>query len=202
MEQADVFPRRIRWLAIATGIASALALFPALLLQYSILLIAGGIIQPRFPSVGKWLVWVGAAGLSVMLVTYDVLFFPGPLPHPHYMRLTFSASTVLVVWCCVELVADGVKRMHASRSMVPVEPRPVSRGLWIFAIILSLWIGGGLLDWGWGFVHTPGAYHRLGDLYALAMSMIEAAIVIAFDISLIRRVVKLRRARGAGPPFR
>jgi hypothetical protein len=52
LDSADVFSPRMRWLAIATGIASALALFPVLDLLCPVLLIVGGIIQPRFPSTG------------------------------------------------------------------------------------------------------------------------------------------------------
>jgi len=190
MERTDVFPWRIRWLAIATGFAAALALFPALLLLDPALLIAGGIIQPRFPSAGKWLVWAGTAGLSVVLITYDVLIFPGPLPHPYYMRLTFSTSTILIAWCCVELVVDGVKRTRAWRSMPPVEPRPVSRSLWIFAAVLTLVIG-------WGAVQAPSGYRHSGSLSMLAMSLVDVVIVAASDISLIRRFLALRRTRRA-----
>ena len=49
MGQIDIFPERLRWVAIATGAASALALFPILFLLYPALLIVGGIIQPSFP---------------------------------------------------------------------------------------------------------------------------------------------------------
>jgi hypothetical protein len=55
MEQIDTFSARVRWLAIATGFASALALFPILALLYPALLIVGGIIQPRSPSAGRGL---------------------------------------------------------------------------------------------------------------------------------------------------
>jgi hypothetical protein len=64
MEQTEIFPKRIRGLAIATGIASGFALFPALLLQCPALLIVGGIIQPRFPRTGRWFVWAGAIALG------------------------------------------------------------------------------------------------------------------------------------------
>jgi hypothetical protein len=44
MEQTDIFSERIRRLAIATGIVSALALFPIFFLLYPALLIVGGMI--------------------------------------------------------------------------------------------------------------------------------------------------------------
>src|SRR5271156_2697418 len=119
MDGTAIFPKRIRWLAIATGVAAALALFPALLLQPPALLIVGGIIQPCFPGTGKWFVWAGAVLLAPALITYDVMLFPRPLLLPGYVWLTFPVSTILLVWCCVELVADGLKRMRAWRSMPP-----------------------------------------------------------------------------------
>ena len=73
MGQIDIFPERLRWVAIATGAASALALFPILFLLYPALLIVGGIIQPRFPSTGRRFVWAGALLLGPVLIMYDVM---------------------------------------------------------------------------------------------------------------------------------
>jgi hypothetical protein len=92
MEQTEIFPKRIRGLAIATGITSAFALFPVLLLQYPALLIVGGIIQPRFPSTGKWFVWAGAITLAPVLVTYDVMLFPHPFVQQGYVTLIFLTA--------------------------------------------------------------------------------------------------------------
>lgn len=192
-EQADILPRRIRWLAIATGVAASLALFPALLLFNPVLLTGGGIIQRRFPNAGKWLMWAGAAQLSVLLITYDVLFFPHPLPNPSYMRLTFSVATILVIWCDVEFVVDGLKRILAQRSMPPAEPRAVGRVEWIFAVIFSLLAS-------WETAWAPYAYRHSGSLSALAMPLVQAAIVVAFDISLMRRVAGIKRARRGEEP--
>jgi hypothetical protein len=115
MEQAHIFSGGIRRLAIATGIASALALFPILFLLYPPLLIAGGIIQPRSPATGKWFVWAGAASLWVVVIVYDVMIFQDlwrQTKVPEYMELAFSATTVLLIWCSVELPADALRRMR------------------------------------------------------------------------------------------
>ena len=203
MEQADIFSPRIRWLAVATGVASALALFPILFLVQPALLIAGGLMQPRFPTAGKWFVWVGAANLGVVMMMYDVMMFPHPwrqTKSPEYMVLTFSASTVLLVWCYVELVADALRRMRGRRAMAPAEPRPMSRGLWIFAAVLNLLLGWELLlGWGAaGWVLASSWYRYSVIFYNLAMPGRQAVIIVAaFDISLLWRVVKLRRARRA-----
>jgi len=59
------------------------------------------------------------------------------------------------------------------------------------AIALNLWLG-------WGLIGIISTYHGdAGGIYALAMAMVEAAIVIVFDGYLAWRVVKLRQARRA-----
>jgi hypothetical protein len=144
MEQADIFSERVRRLAIATGIVSALALFPIFFLLYPALLIVGGMIQPRYPTMGKWVVWAGVANLWVVVVLYDAMMSPHPWRQPKspvYMVVAFWATTLLLIWCSVELVVDDLKRMRARRSMPPVEVRPVSPGVWILAGVLSLFVG-------------------------------------------------------------
>ncbi|MGB8730990.1 MAG: hypothetical protein WCC99_07070 [Candidatus Sulfotelmatobacter sp.] len=100
MEQTDIFSDRIRRLAIATGIASALALFPILFLLYPALLIVGGMIHPRYPTTGKWFVWMGAASLWPVVIVYDVMMFQdlwGRTKSPEYMVLAFPVTTVLLM---------------------------------------------------------------------------------------------------------
>jgi hypothetical protein len=191
----EIFPQRIRMLAVAVGIASAFALFPVLLLLYPALLIVGGIIQPRFPSAGKWFVWAGAIMLGPVLVTYDVMLFPHPFVQPGYVTLIFlifPAATVLLLWCYAELVIDGVARMRARGSLPAAETHPVGWVAWIVAVALSLWMARGL----YGFL---GGYHS-GDhqgtpsvLVATAMMLSSVVIVLAFDVWLISRTVKSRR---------
>jgi hypothetical protein len=137
MEQADIFSRRIRWLAVAAGLASALALCPILFLFYPALLIVGAVIQPRFPRTGMWFVWAGAAEVCVVLIIYDSLLFPHRLSQPDYMTLTFSVSTILIMWCSAELVADGLNQLRIRRSMPHTKPSPVGWGEWIVALVLN-----------------------------------------------------------------
>jgi hypothetical protein len=182
MEKADIFPKKIRWLAIATGAASSLIFFPrGIFFLHPVLLIAGGIIQPRFPSMGRWFVWAGAAGLGVVVITYDILLFRHPLSYRDYVTLIFA--TILVLWCAAEFVADGRRRMRAH---TPV-PCPVSLAEWSFATILSLVVV-------WSATQAPAGYRHSGNFYVLAMSLVNLLIVLAFDLSLLRRVIKLRRA--------
>jgi hypothetical protein len=192
MEQTDISPRRIRWLAIATGVASALALFPILDLLFPALIIIGAVYQPRFPTTGKWFVWASAANLWPVVIVYDVMMFQdlwGKTKSPELMVLTFPGTTALLTWCSVELVRDGLKRVHARRSF---EPHPVSLSVWILAMALNLLLGWSTLGW----VRAPSQYRSPGNFYsALAMSVVLDLTVVAFDISLIWRVVKTRRLR-------
>jgi hypothetical protein len=187
----DIFSARIRWVAIATGVASALALFPALFLLPPALLIAGGLMQPRFPTTGKWFLWVGAANLWVLVIVYDGMMIQDSRGHtetPEYMLLTFLATTVLLIWCSVELVSDAIKRMSARRSMLPVDPRPIGRGLWVLAVVLNL----ALCRLAVGWILAPGWYGGPGGFYLLAMLLVQVTTLMAFDVWLMKRVLTSR----------
>ncbi|MFZ0950996.1 MAG: hypothetical protein WAN17_01950 [Candidatus Sulfotelmatobacter sp.] len=196
MEEPNILPKRVRRLAIATGIVSALALFPILFLLYPALLILGGIIQPRFPSTGRWLVWAGAAMLGAPLIVYDIMLFVRPEGRaPLNMTLTFPPATILLAWCYAELVANGVRRLRARRFRAPAESRPIGWGPWAVAALLTLYIAwdlGGLLGWYRGLND-----HRLdaGTRVAVSMHLVRLLIVVAFDISLVGRDVKVRKSR-------
>jgi hypothetical protein len=54
------------------------------------------------------------------VIEYDVMVFPHPWSQtkdPEYMVLPFAATTVLLAWFSVELVADALRRMRARRAM-------------------------------------------------------------------------------------
>ena len=68
----------------------ASALLPILFFLYPGLLIVGGIIQPRFPTAGKWFVWVGAASLWVDVIVYDEM--------NHHVKMYVYVLDVIVVW--------------------------------------------------------------------------------------------------------
>jgi hypothetical protein len=196
MEQTYIFSDRIRWLVIATGVASALAFLPIFAFLYPALLIVGGLIQPRYPNAGKWFVWAAAASLGVVVAHYDAMILPHPWHQPKYslyMVLTFSATTVLLVWCSAELVVDGLRNMWARHSMPPAEARPVSQGVWILAVVLNLLVVWEVTGW----MLAPNPHRPPVNFYTLGMPLVHTVIVMAFDISLMRRVVELRRTRSA-----
>jgi hypothetical protein len=199
MEQSDVFSRKIRWLAIAVGLSAA-ALFcflsPVAALVPALLPL-GAALQPSLPDPGKqivkWFIWVWAFGWSQGLAVLSFLMLNNTFPRTHYfvvLRVLSTLSALLILWWDIELIIDGVRRIQIWRSAPVQEPRPVSLGLWMFAVALNLWMGGGL-------VGMISIYRSVaGETYALAMSIVEALIVVAFDVYLTWRVAKLRRARG------
>lgn len=199
MEQHGVFSRKIRWLAIAVGLSAA-ALFSfwsPLAAFVPALLPLAAVLQPRLPDPGKrivkWFVWAWALGWSPGLVLVSFLMLNDLPHHPHdFVVLSVSSlmtlTALLILWWDIELIVDGTRRIRMWRSAPAQAPRRVSLGLWMFAVALNLWLG-------WGLIGMISTYHGdAGGIYALAMSMVEAVIVIAFDVYLTWRVVKLRRA--------
>ena len=194
MEQSHVFPRKIRWLAIAVGLsASALFCFlsPLAALVPALLPLAV-VLQPRLPDPGKhvtkWFVWLWAWGWSQGLIVLCFLML-NHLPHTHHflaLIVSSSISALLILWWDIELIVDGARQIRIWRAAQVQEPRPVGSGLWILAVAVNLWFG-------WGLARTISVYHGPSDLYALIMSIEESAIVVAFDIYLTWRVAKLRR---------
>jgi len=196
MEQRDVFSSKIRWLAIAVGLSAAAlsCLLSPLAAVIPALLPLGAALQPSLPDPGKWIVkwfiWAWALGWSPFLVGTSFLMLLNNLPHSRYfvvLRVLSTVSALLIVWWDIELIVDGARRTQIWRSTPVQEPRPVGLGLWILAVAVTLWFG-------WGLVRMISIYHGPSDLYALVMSILEVAIVVAFDIYLTWKVVKLRRA--------
>jgi hypothetical protein len=195
MELHDVFSRKIRWLAIAVGLSAA-ALFsflsPVAVVVPALLPLAAAL-QPSLPDLGKqivkWFIWVWAFGWSQGLVVLSFLMLSNNLPGTHYfvvLRTLSALSALLILWWDIELIIDAARRIRIWRSAPIREPRPVDLGLWILAVVLNFWVG-------WGLVNIVSIYHGVGDLYTLLISIVEALIVVAFDIYLTWRVVKLRR---------
>jgi hypothetical protein len=163
--------------------------------------IAAGYIQPRFPITGKWFVWAGAANRWPLVIVYDLMMFPNPwgqtkesvIQESVIMVVPFAVTTLLLRWCSVELVADGLKRMRALRSTTPpTEPHPVSLSIWILAAVLNLLLGWSTSGW----VLAPSRSQSPGNFYpTLAMSLVLDLTIVAFDISLIWKVAKTRRLR-------
>jgi hypothetical protein len=197
MLEHDVFSRKIRWLAIAVGLSAA-ALFcfwSPIAIFVPALLPLGAALQPSLPDPGKrivkWFIWAWASVWSPGLVVISSVMLFDNLPYARYfiiLRVLSTISALLVLWLDKELIVDAARRIRTWRAAPLQEPSPLSWGLWIFAVVLNLWVG-------WGLVNVISIYHGVADLYMLVMSMVEAVIVVAFDVYLTWRVVQLRRTR-------
>jgi hypothetical protein len=152
-------------------------------------LIAGGIIQPRFPRLGRWFAWIGAAGLGMVLSEYDLLLFHRPWgDHHDVVVAAFSSlcliSTVLVICCYVELGNDVRKRMIALRSTPQTEICPLGAWAWVFAALFNLLIG-------WSVISALMSGYRSVDSHALVTDMVWVIAVVVLDIELIKRMIPL-----------
>jgi len=196
MKQRDLFSSKIRWLAIAVGLSAATSFYflsPLAALIPAFLPLAAAL-QPSLPDSGKkivkWFIWFWALGWSqglVLLSSLTLNFLPSER-HLVVLLVSSSISALLVLWLDIELILDAAKRIRIRRSSQVQEPRPVRSSLWILAIAVTLWFV-------WGLVRMISIYQGPGDLYALEMSIVEVTIVVAFDIYLISRALKLRRGR-------
>src|SRR5579864_3197521 len=197
-EHGDVISKRVRWLAITTGILiSGLSLFGYWNLL-GVAMIAGGLVQPRSPGPGRWIIWAGAFGSNVILITMSFSSLTSVRHYHDYVTLGFSAlflaSTVLLLWCDVELVLDEIMRLRAQRALPHRAPQPVSTVTWLVAAALNLWAGSSI-------VFTCINYHDSHDLYIVVMSLLWVVIAIAVDVAIVRRSIKVRHNQTHGAGF-
>lgn len=187
---SGVISARIRWLAIVAGCSSAVVgvSFGAFFAAFPAILILGAIVPPRAPTTGRWLLWVIALLLSVMLVPFG---FGVVLESPKMLRINhggmmilissmFAVSTASLLWLDVALVMEAFRAKH----------RPWVRGsldwvVWIAAIALSAWrvrIA--------PFVIYAYRNGRFFDLFLL--NLVPSAVILLFDVALILHAVKSR----------
>jgi hypothetical protein len=106
---------KLRWIAAGTGLVTISGLaITWLYLPFPVLLILGAAIAGRWPRTGRWLMWVGAAVLSLFLLpTYIVL-----LPENHFVYtdliillidIGWVGTVVLLPLCDVVLFIDAFK---------------------------------------------------------------------------------------------
>lgn len=188
-----MFSNRLRWLLITTGLVTAIALFPIFFLLYPAILIASGAFQPRFPKTARWFAWIGIAELWVVFTTYYLrVFLPHPLLQPHYMIATFSLTMPLLVWCSGELITNELNLHRHLRSVKQARNEPIGMSALIAVgiTLYAVWDAYTLLSW-----YIRSHQHAMTDaeLCALWMRLVFILIVVAFDISLGRRVLVMKR---------
>jgi hypothetical protein len=186
---AGVVSAKVRWLAIAAGCSAASFGVAGFGLCF---LILGAAIQPRAPITARWLMWIGALLLTLLEVSLapEMILEGAKLLRsghgtegaPAYGLLLYL-STILVIWCDVALVMDGLRRrgsqwVRGSLDWV----------VWIVASALSTWC---VLT----STSATHAYWRLGGLrpdIVLAQVGFDAVILV-FDLALIVHAIRTRR---------
>lgn len=179
--KSEIFPTRLRWLAILLGVVSASTFYPSgFLIIYPVLLFGGGIIQTRFARPGRWLIWIGVIGLDIIIIQYDVVAFHDPVSYHDRVMFMFSAllllSTILALWCTVELIVDGLKRVYEFRFN---PSRPLNPLEWILVLIVNLWVAYSIVFS--LIIHKYGAGTRV--LWTTSMWVLFALLL---DLSVMR----------------
>lgn len=197
-ETTEIMPYRVRGVAIAAGcVAGIFFMFQSLLAPiFSAPLILGVLVQPRSPHLGRRLMWVGAVVLSCLTLFLSIGVVLDGIRYFDSMGVTIYlvsvATTILVTWCDAELILDAVKQ---ARIIKPRSTLVAEALVWLAAIGLSAWVFPGIL---WNLRAPPPDYPRASYLINLALSLPIQLVVIAFDLWLIIRATKMRRARHAG----
>jgi hypothetical protein len=161
-----VISARLRWLAVAAALCPAIWGPAGFGLCF---LIPGALVQPRAPISGRWLMWIGALFLSLIVVPFGPV---GVFERARMLRTDhgietvaisslFVASTVLVIWCDLALV------MEASRKCNQWVRGSLDWVVWITAGVLNTWCV-------WVSLSDVRAYRRLGGL---RLDLILTAVV-------------------------
>lgn len=127
--QIWIVSRRTRWLAIATGLSTAVAVSVSitfLLALVPILLILSAIAQPRYPRTGLGMMLLCALSLSLWVIPMGLLFLSQGVRQLRIyhdfnavaVTSLYVVSFILVVWCDFLLAIEFLKltrlRSHIS----------------------------------------------------------------------------------------
>jgi len=197
---------RIRRLAVVTVCVTAAATLTAsggFLL--TIPLVLGVIAESRSPRRGRWLMWVGAAYLSVTLLQMEIRILPegvrelrsdhhlgglGPIVFPLCI-----ASILLIVGFDVALLIDAM-RTRRSR-IIPERSSSVAVNMliWITAICFSVYSF-------WGIPFVVRAFNHGFDRFDILLTALALILIaITFDVALAVDTVKVWYARRMEKPW-
>ncbi len=124
MEQVNsnsrVLPRRIRWLALATGCVSGAVLasfsWPLVFAVFPLILCAA--VQRVLPRAGRWFISIVAALVSVTVVPagvvswWEIVTVEGSPPHDMVgiaVFVSWMLAPLLLIWCDTELILEAVR---------------------------------------------------------------------------------------------
>jgi hypothetical protein len=109
---------KLRWLAASAGVVMVPGCF-SITVFYLVLpaiLIVGAVIAGRWPRLGRWLIWIGASLLSVLVLPWCVAIFLHPGGRVDFMISACIASAILLPLCNVALIVDVVKGRNTKRA--------------------------------------------------------------------------------------
>jgi len=147
---------------------------------------------------GRWLMWMGAAFLSVTVLQMELVIFPEFVAE---LRLHHSlggigsslppfwiASILLIVCCDVAFIVDAVK---GNRNRTLPERRSASIEdwiVWITALLFSMYSFGGA-------PFLVRAYRHGFDRHDIVMTALASIVIaVVFDAALVIEAARMRRA--------
>jgi len=138
--------------------------------------------------------WVGAAYMSVTLLQMEIRILPegglGPI-----LTLLWIGSILLIVWCDIALLIDGVRTRRNRITPETGSSNAVNLLIWITALCFSVYTF-------WGIPPLERVFFRYGfeRLDILLTGLASILIAIVFDAALAIDAVKMWRARGLARP--
>jgi hypothetical protein len=175
-----------RWMAVVAGCSSFVFGAAA---YGSPILILGAAIQPRAPTSGKWLMWLGALLLTCTVVPFGprtVLDLAKTLPGSGAASIVifslFVLSPLLVLWCDATILRDALQLRH--HQWVPGSLDWVA---WLAAVALTA----GCI---WASAIAAQGQRLQGSLrhdLFLTVGGLDLLILI-FDVALVIHMVKTR----------
>jgi hypothetical protein len=165
-------------------------------------LVLGIIAESGSARRGRWLMWVGAAYLTLTLLQMEILILPEFVAQLRsYRRLgglgpiVFPLSIVsvfLIVWCDLALLIDAAKTRRSSTASERLSAGAGDWIVWVTALVFSVYSF-------WGIPFLFRAFNQGFDRFdILATALASILIAIVFDIGLLIDAAKMWRARSTG----
>ncbi len=187
-----IAPFHVRIVAMLAGCFSAtwgMLVFGWPFAAVSSLLIVGAIIQPRSPIPGKWLMWVGAFVLTLVVLPIGLqTIFGGTkalgFPRDRFMILNLSLCliSVLLVVCCDGMLVYGMK-LRKNQGDMATSGRGMTWLVWVAALGLTSY----LLVMSISAFHAYRVYGRVDPLLTwISLSL----VAVLFDVALVVHAVK------------
>jgi hypothetical protein len=123
--QNRVLSSRLRWLALAAGCSSGIALVSfGVLSIFGILPIVGAAIQRRMPRVGRLVLYVGIVLLTYLIVPFGMIALRETIRTSLFpldfvgltLTLMWILSPPLVICCDVVLIVEAVRQRRTRRA--------------------------------------------------------------------------------------